>query len=333
MTPRPRDRSEMAQLFVGRRHEFDVLTAALDAAGGGQPGVVLLVGEDGMGKTALIRRLLGDRRLAVILTASGDPRETRFGWGVIRQLTTSAGSEWARALSGMRRPRRDTHPTLVGGLMVDALARLQTMGTVGLIVEDAQWADPPSMDALAFVIRRLRREAVFAVITVRPDGVDRLGDHWRRLLSDGDATLVRLKGLEGSEVVELAVALGRRITSRAAERVLGVTGGNPRDTRALLAELSDQMLTWGADPLPSPRAVQAAVARRLTDACPDARAILDALSVVGAGLVTDVAAVAGLAEPLAGADAAVATGLAGFGGIGGGEPGLADRSFRKERPA
>ena len=67
-----------AQVFVGRRLELAALTAALDTARAGEPQVVLIQGEAGIGKSSLVCEFLGGQPGVPVVTASGDRRATRL---------------------------------------------------------------------------------------------------------------------------------------------------------------------------------------------------------------------------------------------------------------
>ena len=94
-------RSRPARVFVGRLPEQAELMAALTAARGGEPRVVILQGEAGIGKSSLVFKFLGDQQGIPVITASGDTAETALPYGVIRQLAGGATAISSSAIAGL----------------------------------------------------------------------------------------------------------------------------------------------------------------------------------------------------------------------------------------
>jgi Cdc6-like AAA superfamily ATPase len=63
-------------VFVGRREELELVSSALEAAREGQPRILVIEGEGGIGKTAFVRQALARAPDVVVLEASGDESET-----------------------------------------------------------------------------------------------------------------------------------------------------------------------------------------------------------------------------------------------------------------
>jgi predicted ATPase len=80
-------------VFVGRAAELAVLEAAAAAARGGQPRVVLVEGEAGIGKSTLLARFASGLASTTVLRASGDEAELRLPYGIVGQLVASELSE------------------------------------------------------------------------------------------------------------------------------------------------------------------------------------------------------------------------------------------------
>ena len=184
----------------------------MEAAREGQPQIVWIEGDAGIGKTAFIRRFPDDGAGCQVLQASGEESETTLDYGVVLQLVAQAtpADELARArgadrpalagqlVHGRRRPAR--HPRL----------RSRTRAPVVLVVDDAHWLDPSSAAALLFVLRRLHGDRLLVLIGSRPGGVESPrpgvvaaagGPRPRRRAS-------RLAGLSGTEVSELRTRSG-----------------------------------------------------------------------------------------------------------------------------
>lgn len=247
--------SELRASFVGRDRERAALDACAARARSGRPELVLVDGPPGVGKTALVRGALTGFR---VLAASGDPLESSFPYGFAQQ--------WLHD-----EPAGD--PVEVGARLLGALT--SSPEPVALVADDAQWADLPSVQALAFALRRLHTGAVLVVVVTRDEPPDGL----RRLLRD--ATRLSLTGLSEAELGELAahvcpVPLG----PAALARLRAHTGGSPLHAEALLRQAPEVL----ADPmgfLPAPRGYAMDVQDRLSALDEKTRALVRAASALG----------------------------------------------------
>lgn len=255
--------------FVGREQELTRLDELADKVRAGEPQVVWVRGAAGIGKTTVVRRFAARLTDFTVLAATADPAETALDHGVIGQLV--------RRLPGAPMGAApDESPLAVGARLLDLLGRLQSAGSVALVVDDVQWADPPSVQALGFVLRRIWADQVLVVLVARePD--ERLD----RLVRSGPAaTVMVLAGLGAADVAELSRRVaGQELTTTAAARLREFTGGHPLHLRTLLAEASAEELTSGRIRVP-PSLVTAV--RAVTDRLPaPTRDLLDALAVLG----------------------------------------------------
>src|SRR4051812_48064137 len=155
--------------LLGRAAELSRLGALLDEALSGQPCVVIISGEPGIGKTTLLRQFTDDaaRRGARILW----PRS--FG-------SPGAPPYWLwRSAVGppdLLREIGSERPTLIER-SADRLKRLGTDDGVVLVLDDADQADGPSMRALLDVVRFLRAGRL--LVCVASDDTGRAQDDWR----------------------------------------------------------------------------------------------------------------------------------------------------------
>ena len=162
-----------------------------------------------------------------MLSASGEETEQLLAYGVLDQLARSAGipgrppGESGSApvplnLEPGRAADQVDDPVTVGARFLEFLDRLDGPGVV-LAVDDAHWADRPSLQALIFALRRLAADRVLAIIAVRDDWAPDLPDSLGRLIRKQTGTVLRLRGLDEEDLLELASALG----------VDGVSAGQP----------------------------------------------------------------------------------------------------------
>ncbi len=178
---------------------------------------------------------------------------------------------------------RNPDPVATGAAFVDLLGNVQAGGPVAVVVDDAQWADRPSLLALLFALRRLQSDRVLCVIAVRENEIHRLPEGLSRLGTDERGAVLRLTGLDVAGVQDLAAAVtGDRLSAPLAEQLRDHTGGNPLHLEALLKELPLERLERSVGvPLPSPRSYSMQMLARLATCSPDAQRLVFAASVLG----------------------------------------------------
>jgi DNA-binding CsgD family transcriptional regulator len=294
--------------FVGRGRHLALLAEVFAEAAAGRPRVVLVEGEAGIGKSALLARAIaelsgGD---AVVLRAVGDEAESALQLGIVGQLVAGLSplpSELSAVLDGSG----ERGPLAAGVGLLALLGQLQDRGPVVVVVDDAYWSDSASLQALAFCLRRLRADRVVALLAARTEELDRLPRGLTALARDPTGITVSLAGLEPGELAELAAALGAGVLApRAAERLARHAGGSPLLATALLEE-------FGASPLEAPDALErhaprsfsSVVLARLAGCAQRGRELATAGCVLGLSWPLELAAeLAGVDDPLAAADEA-----------------------------
>jgi DNA-binding CsgD family transcriptional regulator len=300
-------------VFVGRAGELAVLEAAAAASRRGQPQVVLVEGEAGVGKSTLLARFASGLAGAAVLRASGDEAELLLPYGIVSQLTASARgtSAWPGLLAADLSDGVD--PLAVGADLVTWLDQVgRGQQSVLVLVDDLQWADRPSARALLFAVRRLHADRVLVVAAARPGELARLGEGWQRFLAgDHRAGRVRLGGLAPEEVAALGRALGAEdMPRRAVSRLLEETGGNPLYCRAMLEEAATGVLGRDGGTPQVPRSLAGLVLARVGALSPAARQLAEAAAVLGRHCeLAAAAALADLADPLPALGEAVAAGI------------------------
>jgi DNA-binding CsgD family transcriptional regulator len=241
----------------GRSRERALLDQMLERAGAGRGGVLVLRGEPGIGKTALLDDLV----------------ERASGWQVVRAVGVQSDMELAFAalhqlcsplLDGLQRlpaPQREAICVAFGLTVGPAPDRfLVGLGVLGLlsvtaaarpvvcVVDDAQWLDRTSAQVLGFVARRLQAESVVLLFAVRaPSELEELAGLPELLvegLDDADARAL------------LASVITGRVDEQVVERIVAETRGNPLALLELPRGLSLGELAggFGVSAAPSPSA-------------------------------------------------------------------------------
>ncbi|QJY49796.1 ATP-binding protein [Pseudonocardia broussonetiae] len=283
MDGRPGHRDPLAldrAVFVGRDRELAVLAGHLAQACAGRSQVVVVEGEPGTGKTALVQAFLdGLEPGAAVLRASGEQAEETVSYGIVEQLARAV----ERVGGG---PGTVVHaadePPVAGAALVALLDRLRGHdGPVVISVDDGHWADVPSLQALVFALRRLGSDRVLTVVAVRPHDGGR-SDRLRALATGDRGRTLRLGGLGVDDLVALGRALGSgELPPPAARRLHAHTGGVPLHVRALFEEVDPAALRSAEGPLPSPVSYSVLVLGRLSQCPPGARAVVAAAAVLG----------------------------------------------------
>ncbi|MEB3062095.1 helix-turn-helix transcriptional regulator [[Mycobacterium] zoologicum] len=267
--------------FVGRDRQLSELASRFGTSARGAA-MVCLLGPPGVGKTALLHQL-GDSLGTTTYAAQAMDWETGTPGGVLRQLLA------------------DT-PPLDPVTAADWLADRVGGGTPVLVtVDDAQYADPVSLQALSSLTRHHRALPLLVVLASATS---------TPLLSSLGADELPLPGLDSAAVVELARLRGLMLHPVMAARLTRHTDGNPRDVLALLDELPTSVWTQPDAPLPAPAYRTAEVSTRL-DRCTEAtRTLIEALAILSTSESLDTAVqLAGLVDPLTAIDDGVAAGL------------------------
>ncbi|HEV7194631.1 MAG TPA: AAA family ATPase [Pedococcus sp.] len=241
--------------LVGRGAEQGRVAALLEGVAQGTPGVLLVGGEAGVGKTALVRdacaRFSGQVLWGTCVHFAGTPVpfaavvSALDGW-----LGAASGPERVEVLSGLDALRAllpsspsagAVEPGLLLAQLDAALLRIAQRDPVVLVVDDLQWADPSTLDLLAFLVTGLRSQRVGVIATVRdedrPDG--HLVNGWladlRRIPPVSEVHLERLGEQDTADQVEALLGPGGADAGLGA-RVYARSGGNPYLTELIAGE-------------------------------------------------------------------------------------------------
>jgi DNA-binding CsgD family transcriptional regulator len=264
--------------LLGRDRECEVLNRLIDGVRGGRGGVLVVHGEPGVGKTALLESAAQTGHEFRISRTSGVEAEMELASSAAQQLC----SPFFELIERLPQPQHDAlgvafgliggpahpppSPFLVGLAVLGLLAEAADEQPVMCIVDDAHWLDSASAQTLAFVARRLLAERVVLMFATRQSGNALAGLPELRVgpLSRGDARAL------------LESVLPAPLDEHVAERIVAETRGNPLALLELPRELSPAQLAGGFG-LPAatlPAGIEEGYARRLARLPQDARLLL-----------------------------------------------------------
>jgi DNA-binding CsgD family transcriptional regulator/tetratricopeptide (TPR) repeat protein len=246
--------------FVGRVEELELLEAARGRAADGEPAVVLVGGEAGVGKTRLIAESIaraadGSRVLVGGCVPVGDGALpyapivealrallADVGVGAVRELVGPSWPELARLLPALGEPEAgpagQAAQARLFELLLGLLGRLGEQRPLVLVVEDLHWADRSTRELLAFLVRNLRRERLLLVVTYRNDepGQQRLGPYLAELDRASRVERIDLARLDQAQTeAQLVGILGAVPAADLVDGVFARSEGNPFFTEELLA--------------------------------------------------------------------------------------------------
>ena len=230
--------------LVGRKPERAVLDRLLEGARGGHGGVLVVHGEPGVGKTALLEYAIEAGQGYRVARTSGVEGEMELPFAALQQLCSS----FLELAERLPQPQRDAldvafglnagpppNAFLVGLAVLGLLSEAAEDEPLLTVVDDAQWLDAGSARALTFVARRLLAEKIALVFATREPGsaLTRLPELRVEPLGHRDARSL----LESS--------LPAPLDERVLDRIVDETGGNPLALLELPRGLTPTQLAGG----------------------------------------------------------------------------------------
>ena len=336
--PRQPAAIEPEALLIERAHELDVLRAAVTGLAGGKGAIVVLAAPAGLGKSVLLEHAAreADEAGCRVRRAAPGPLERHFGFGVVRALLEGAlrgvsDERRARLLEGAAAP---AGALLLDGAMPGADATMAIAHSVlwlcsaladeaplMLVVDDAHWADRPSLEVLAYLARRIADLPLLIAIGARADDPDSASDLLSLIGGVRAATVLHPQPLTRRGAAQLIRRAAPSAPLEVCRECHRAAGGNPWLLGELSRRIADHGLsaldTAAGDAPPLSAIARTVVRARLAELSPRDRAVVEALAVIGDGAPRQVvAAVAGieLGELGAARDGLVAAGLLGSGG-------------------
>ena len=248
-------------MLLGRRDEQLALDRLFGQAREGHSGVLALVGEPGIGKTALLEHAAECARGMRILRCRGIESETVIPFAGLAELLGPAlgaldriPQPQAAALSGALAlgPAGARDRFAIGAATLSLLSASAEDGPLALLVDDAHWLDRPSAETLLFAARRLLADPIALVLTVREGEPS--------LLDGADLRTLRIAGLDRAQAAELLA--GAPVSRETLERLHQASGGNPLALLELAPELERLRALPGEAPVPISASIATAFLHR-----------------------------------------------------------------------
>src|SRR3954469_7500523 len=262
--------------LLGREREREVLDRLLEAARGGHGGVLVVDGEPGVGKTALLEHAVEAAREFRVLRTAGVEGEMELPYAALQRL-------WAPIsdlMEPLPAPQREAlavafglssgqapDPLLVGLAVLGLLSEAAEERPLLCVVDDAQWLDRASARALVFVARRLLAERIALVFAARDPGA---------ALAGLPELHVGPLGRRDARAL-LESVLPARLDERVLDRIVAETRGNPLALLELPRGLTPAQLAGGfglPTALPLSAGIEESFTRRLAGLPRDARRLL-----------------------------------------------------------
>ena len=232
--------------FRGRAQERKILDDALDEVRAANGGVLVLRGDAGIGKTALLRYAARQAAGCRVVQIAGVESELEMPFAALHQLCAPLLSHTAKLPDPQARAVRTAFGLatgsppdrfIVGLAVLGLLAEAATERPLVCLVDDAQWLDDASLQVLGFVARRLLAEAVLLLIAARETDD-------RRAFPGLPA--LALAGLTDADARALLTAtILWKLDSRIRDRIVAETGGNPLGLLELPKGMSPAELAGG----------------------------------------------------------------------------------------
>jgi DNA-binding CsgD family transcriptional regulator len=253
-------------MLVGRDRECALVERLLERALAGTAGVLVVVGEPGIGKTALLDYAAGRAGEMTVVQSVGVESEAELEFSALfdvcrpllarlDELPERQREALAAALGVGEGGSVDRF--LLGAATLSLLAAAAEDVPLLVLLDDAQWLDAASADALLFAARRLAAERVALLVAAREEG-----SHG---FAAGAFETLALAGVDDAAAAALlASEAGSEVAPGVAERIRRATGGSPLALVEVAAVLTPAQLL-GLEPVGDPAPVGAGVERAFAE--------------------------------------------------------------------
>jgi len=290
--------------LIGRESELARLAALADRARDGKGSLVLIGGEAGAGKTALARTALESSALERIEVAATEIPGLEYApiravlRAAIRKGYLKPGDHTPLAMLlpelGAPAAAQSWDQQLMYEAIGRALGEIAASRPLGLVVDDCQWADSATLDALGFLADLVSVMPVLLIACYRSEDIPR-GHQLRRLRSDlrrkGLLVEIAVEALDAENTARLLEArLGAKPGLALAEDIFGRTEGLPFFVEEIAAALTERGSLRGGSKgleldsdvaLPMPESVRDAVLQRVDRLTNEQRDALAMAAVAG----------------------------------------------------
>ena len=269
-------------MLVGRDQERREIELTFSRARAGASAALALVGEAGIGKTALLDWAAEQAEGMQLLRARGVESEAEIPFASLLELIRPALTSLEKipqpqavALEGALalRPGLAQERFAVGAATLSLLAAHAEQGPIAILIDDAHWLDSSSAQALLFAVRRLVADPIAVLIAVREGEPS--------LLDGADLPTLSIGGLTTDEAATLLAGLAPELVGR----LHGATAGNPLALLELAPDVQDLALAPdGAPVMVSTRISRSFLRRAGTLDAPARRALVLAATSDGGDL-------------------------------------------------
>ena len=286
--PRTATTPPQRQLFVGRSDELEQLASSW-ATVATKPQVVVVVGESGTGKSALVDHFIAVTPISDVTYVRAHESERGRAFGLAADLVAALASD-TRAVDSLATADRYRLAALVPSLAPDVIhvpplntpgAITRLLGSIRSLIEQSsdrhrlvwidglEWADQESIDLVTFLVLRPTR-SVMVALCARADGIpDSAASAIADALRQGRGRMLRIGPLSRDDVAEMFESDDQE----ALDQIMLSTAGNPMLVTESLLALHQET--------PQAHSLEAVVGARLEAASDTTRQVLSTLAVLG----------------------------------------------------
>ena len=281
-------------MFLGRETESERIAALIDATRDRHGGSMLVLGDAGIGKSALLRHAVERAEGVPTLWAEGVESESALAFAGLTSVLRPVFEHMERlpepqaGALGSALALRTSRPVdrfAVALATLTLLAAAADEAPLLVILDDAHWLDAPSAEALMFAARRISHDAIAIIFAARRDE--------RRALAAPGIPTLELDGLDGDTCTQLLrSSVDAATSSRTGTRLANASAGNPMVLLELGRSLSRAQLMQSEalpDPLPLTPSLEQIFGHRITNLPEPTRHALAVAAISESGELSEIA--------------------------------------------